>query len=58
MVDGADDITVTFPDGKSLPAKLIGHDPKTDVAVLRVTPKAPLAAVKFGDSDARASATG
>jgi serine protease Do len=51
VVDGADDITVTFPDGKSLPAKLIGHDPKADVAVLRVTPKAPLAAVKFGDSD-------
>jgi serine protease Do len=52
VVDGADDITVTFPDGKSLPAKLVGHDPKADVAVLRVTPKAPLAAVKFGDSDA------
>lgn len=52
VIDQADEITVTFPDGKSLPAKLVGHDPKTDVAVLRVTPKAPLIAVKFGDSDA------
>src|SRR5262249_17659568 len=52
VVDGADDITVTFPDGKSLQANVVGHDPKADVAVLRVTPKAPLPFVKFGNSDA------
>ena len=51
VIDAADEITVTFPDGKSLPAKLVGRDPKSDVAVLRVTPKAPLPFVKFGDSD-------
>jgi serine protease Do len=51
VIDSADEIMVTFPDGRSLPAKLVGHDPKADVAVLRVTPKAPLAYVKFGDSD-------
>jgi serine protease Do len=52
VIDGADEITATFPDGNTLPAKLIGHDPKADVAVLRVVSKTPLPAVKFGDSDA------
>jgi len=52
VIDGADEISVTFPDGKTLPAKLAGHDPKADVAVLRVQSKTPLPFVKFGNSDA------
>jgi serine protease Do len=51
VVEDADDITVTLNDGTSLPAKLIGHDEKTDLALLRVKPKAPLPAAHFGDSD-------
>ena len=51
VVEDSDDITVTLNDGTSLPAKLIGHDEKTDLAILRVKPKAPLAAAHFGDSD-------
>ena len=51
VIEGADAITVIFNDGTSLPAQVIGHDDKTDVALLRVRPKAPLAAARFGDSD-------
>jgi serine protease Do len=51
VVENADDITVTLNDGTSLPAKLIGHDEKTDLALLRVKPKTALPAAHFGDSD-------
>ena len=47
----ADQISVTLNDGTTLPAKLIGRDEKTDLALLKVTPKKPLPAAKFGDSD-------
>lgn len=50
VIEGADEITVNFTDGSSLPAVLIGTDPKTDVAVLKVEPLEPLAFVPFGDS--------
>lgn len=50
VVDGADEITVNFADGSSLDASVVGVDPKTDIAVLRVEPQAPLASVEFGDS--------
>ena len=52
VIDGADEISVNFVDGSSLPAELIGTDPKTDVALLKVTPAEPLPFVNFGDSDA------
>jgi serine protease Do len=51
VVEDSDDITVTLSDGTSLPAKLIGHDDKTDLALLRVKAKGPLPAAHFGDSD-------
>src|SRR5438477_2726137 len=51
VVEGADTITVTLNDGSSLPATIVGRDEKTDLALLRVHPKAPLAAAHFGDSD-------
>ncbi|MGH6890109.1 MAG: Do family serine endopeptidase [Rhizomicrobium sp.] len=51
VIDGADEISVTFSDGTVLPATLVGRDDKTDIALLRVHPKAPLAAAHFGDSD-------
>ena len=35
----------------TLPAKLVGRDDKTDLALLKVTPKKPLPAAHFGDSD-------
>ncbi|HQX25624.1 MAG TPA: trypsin-like peptidase domain-containing protein, partial [Pseudomonadota bacterium] len=51
VIDEADEIMVTFHDGTRLEAKLAGRDPKTDLALLKVEPKQPLAAVAFGDSD-------
>jgi len=52
VIDGADEITVVFNNGDKLKAELIGKDPKTDLAVLKVKPEKPLKAVKFGNSDA------
>lgn len=50
VIDKADEIMVTFTDGRKLKAKVIGRDKKTDLAVLKVEPKKPLVAVKFGNS--------
>ena len=52
VIDGADEITVNFNDGSKLKVdKVVGRDPKTDLALLKVTPKEPLESVKFGSSD-------
>lgn len=51
VIEGADSIEVEFYSGKRLPAKVIGKDDKTDIAVLKVETTEPLPFVKFGDSD-------
>jgi serine protease Do len=51
VIEDSDQITVTLNDGTSLPAKVVGRDLKTDLALLKVTPKKPLPATRFGDSD-------
>ena len=43
-------ITVTTPDGTEYPAKLIGRDESSDLAVLKITAPKPLPFVHFGDS--------
>ncbi len=51
VVDGADDITVRLDDGREIKAKVVGTDPKSDLAVIRI--KADhLTYAKFGNSDA------
>ena len=50
VIADADEITIDFRDGSKLKAEVIGTDPKTDIAVLKVEPEAPLQAVSFGDS--------
>ncbi|MCP1334982.1 DegQ family serine endoprotease [Futiania mangrovi] len=52
VIEGADEIEVNFADGRTLPAELVGTDPKTDLALLKVEPEEPLVSVSFGDSDA------
>lgn len=51
VIEGADEINVVLSDNTTLRAELVGADPRTDVAVLRVRPERPLPAVTFGDSD-------
>jgi serine protease Do len=51
VIEDAEHITATFNDGSVLPAKLIGRDEKTDIALLKVTSKKPFPAAHFGDSD-------
>ncbi|OBG63377.1 MULTISPECIES: S1C family serine protease [unclassified Mycobacterium] len=43
--------TVVFNDGKEVPANLVGRDPKTDLAVLKVDNVDNLSVARFGDSD-------
>src|SRR6516162_1005812 len=51
VIDGADEIIVNFHDGSKLKVdKVLGKDAKTDLAVLKVTPKRPLPNVAFGSS--------
>ena len=50
VVDHAHKITVTLEDGKSYPAKLIGRDAKTDLALLKIDADAPVPYVAFGSS--------
>jgi len=52
VVEEAKEITVTLSDQSEYNAKVIGRDPKTDLAVLKIEPKGTLPAVKLGDSDA------
>jgi serine protease Do len=51
VIADADEVFANFNDGSKLKAEIIGRDPKTDIAVLRIKPEKPLVAVSFGDSD-------
>ena len=52
VVDGADSIEVTFSDGSSYEARVVGSDPSTDLAVLEVDAPARLREpMALGDSD-------
>jgi serine protease Do len=51
VIEGADQINVTLNDGKRYDAKLVGRDPRTDVAILKIQPTEPLTVLELGDSD-------
>ncbi|MDD5390977.1 MAG: Do family serine endopeptidase [Gallionellaceae bacterium] len=50
VIEAADEIQVALPDGKTLPAKVVGTDPETDVAVLKVQ-HTQLPAITFAKLD-------
>ena len=50
VIEGADDIEVMLTDGRQARAKLIGTDPETDVAVLKIALD-HLPTISFGDAD-------
>jgi serine protease Do len=51
VIEDSEQITVSLQDGTQMPAKLVGRDTKTDLALLKVTSKKPLPATRFGDSE-------
>ncbi|UWR55735.1 Do family serine endopeptidase [Phaeobacter inhibens] len=56
VIEEADEIEIEFFPGEGqptqpLPAKVVGTDPNTDIALLKVEAPMPLTFVKFGDSD-------
>lgn len=51
VIKDAENITVTFKDGTTADARLIGHDEKTDLALIKIDMDGPVPYVDFGDSD-------
>ena len=51
VIEKADEIQIEFFTGETLQAKLVGTDPKTDIALLKVESDKPLKFVNFGNSD-------
>ena len=51
VIDNADKITVSLNDGHEYQAKLIGKDPQSDIALLKVDDASKLTAIKIADSD-------
>jgi len=51
VIADAVNIQVHLQDGTMMKAELVGHDPKTDIAVIRVKPDHDLPAATFGDSE-------
>jgi serine protease Do len=51
VIEKADKIKVILSDGKEYDAEIKGQDANTDIALIKITPKGDLPAVKFGDSD-------
>ncbi len=51
VIEGADEVLIEFFEGFELPAVIVGTDPNTDIALLKVESETPLKFVKFGDSD-------
>ncbi|MCO5230454.1 MAG: Do family serine endopeptidase [Chitinophagales bacterium] len=52
VIDGADEIEVILNDNRSFKAKLIGTDPNTDLALIKVENKSDFTPIQFGNSDA------
>jgi len=52
VIADADEVSVNFNDGTKIAAEIVGRDPKTDIAVLRIDPgDKELVPVPFGDSE-------
>lgn len=52
VVGDADKITVKLKDGKELDAKIVGTDPKSDIAIIKIKGNKSLPVLPMGDSDA------
>ncbi len=52
VIEGADEIKVKLNNGNEYEAKIVGRDPNTDIALIKIKPKEELPVVELGDSDA------
>jgi serine protease Do len=52
VVEDAEEIQVVFGERTNVPARLVGRDPATDIAVLKVAPQPNMTVAAWGDSDA------
>ena len=50
VIDGADELEVTLNDNRKFPAKIIGADPTTDIALIKIE-ATDLPTIPFGDSE-------
>ncbi|MCK9912151.1 trypsin-like peptidase domain-containing protein, partial [Microbacteriaceae bacterium K1510] len=53
VVDGATKVKVSFDDQEEIDAKIVGTDPRTDLALLKIEPKKPLTVVKLAEKNPR-----
>jgi len=51
VVEKTEEIEVTLSDGKVFTAEIVGRDPKTDLALIRIDSKSPLKPIPLGDSE-------
>jgi serine protease Do len=51
VVELTDEIKVKLADGREFTAKIVGRDPKTDLALIRIEPDGPFTPLPLGDSD-------
>ena len=51
VAGNATKITVSFPDGRELAGRLVGTDPESDIALVKVEPEAPLPYLAFTESE-------
>lgn len=51
VIDGASKLVVSLADGRNLQAKVVGGDPRTDLAVVKISDTKNLKAVQLGDSN-------
>lgn len=51
VIEAADEIEVALNDGRKLPARIVGRDPESDLAVLQIKPEGKLHAITFGHTE-------
>jgi serine protease Do len=52
VIENAQEVQVVFPDKTTASARLVGRDPSTDIAVLKIEPRPNMAVARWGNSDA------
>lgn len=51
VVEGAEELTISLSDGRTFTGKVLGADPTTDLAVVKIDNASDLPVAEFGDSD-------